>query len=116
MRLFADTNIVAPAVRTLRQLGHDVLYSTERAVDRGDAALLAEALSEQRIFITKDHDIGALIFRDGAKHAGIVLIDDLASVSEETRLLVAILQSYEGELTGGAFVRADANGAQIVRT
>jgi uncharacterized protein with PIN domain len=30
MRLFADTNIVAPAVRALRLDGYDVVYSAER--------------------------------------------------------------------------------------
>ena len=45
MRLFADTNIVAPAVRILRQSGHDVVYSAERSPDPGDVALLAEAFA-----------------------------------------------------------------------
>ena len=60
MRLFADTNIVALAVRALRDAGHDVIYSAERPVDPGDDALLAEAAAADRLFITKDHDTGAL--------------------------------------------------------
>lgn len=115
MRLFADTNIVAPAVRALRQDGHDVVYSAERLADPGDAALLAEAFGEGRVFLTKDHDIGALVFRDHAQHAGVVLIDDLASVQSETQLLLEILQVHAEALVAGAFVRGDANGAEIVR-
>lgn len=113
MRLFADTNIVAPAVRTLRQAGHDVIYSAERPTDPGDAVLLAEAFADSRVFITKDHDIGALVFRDGAPHAGVLLIDDLASVEDETALLLACLESHGPALVSGAFVRAGASGAHL---
>ena len=116
MRLFADTNIAAPAVRTLRQDGHDVIYSAERSVDPGDAALLAEAHADERVFVTKDHDIGALVFRDGARHAGVLLIDDLANVAEETRLLQACVSSHGDDLAAGAFVRADALSANIVKS
>lgn len=115
MRLFADTNIVAPAVHSLRNLGHDVVYSAERAVDPSDAVLLAEAFSDRRVFVTKDHDIGALVFRDGVQHCGVLLIDDLANVADETQLLLAALQSHGDALTGGAFVRAEADGVQSVR-
>jgi predicted nuclease of predicted toxin-antitoxin system len=116
VRLLADTNIVAPAVRALRQDGHDVIYSAERNIDPGDAALLAEANDDRRIFLTKDHDIGALVFRDGAQHAGVLLIDDLASVVEETRLLRHCLQSHASELAAGAFVRANADGAHVAKS
>lgn len=115
MRLFADTNIVAPAVRALRADGHDVIYSGERPADPGDAALLAEAFADRRVFVTKDHDVGALVFRDGAPHAGVLLIDDLGSVAEETALLRSSLRSYGDALAGGAFLRVDATGARIGR-
>ena len=113
MRLFADTNIVAPAVRALREDGHDVVYSAERPSDPGDAALLAEAYADRRVFVTKDHDIGALVFRDAAPHAGVLLIDDLADVAAETALLRACLQSHGEQLAAGAFVRADASRIQV---
>lgn len=71
MRLFADTNITAPAVRALRAAGHDVVHSAEWPADPGDAVLLQEAFAHGRVFVTKDHDIGMLVFRDSAQHAGI---------------------------------------------
>lgn len=114
MRLFADTNVVSPAVRALREDGHDVVYSAERSSDPGDAALLAEAHADRRIFITKDHDIGALVFRDSAPHAGVLLIDDLANIAGEIDLLRACLQSHRAALAEGAFVRADASGVRLV--
>ena len=106
MRLFADTNIVAPAVRALRDAGHDVLYSAERSIDPGDEALLAEAAADGRVFLTKDHDIGALVHRDGQPHAGVLLLDDLGNAAGETALIFEILDREGARLAAGAFFRA----------
>lgn len=114
MRIFADANIVAPGVRALRDDGHDVVYAAERPADPGDAALLAEACGDGRVFVTKDHDLGVLVFRDGALHAGILLIDDLGGVAAETALLRGALADFADDLAGGAFVRATLNGVRVV--
>lgn len=106
MRLFADTNIVAPEVRALREAGHDVIYSAERPTDPGDSALLAEATADGRVFLTKDHDIGALVHRDGQPHAGVLLLDDLGSADGETELILAILDREGERLVAGVFLRA----------
>lgn len=106
MRLFADTNIVAPAVRALREAGHDVTYSAERPTDPGDEALLAEATADGRVFLTKDHDIGALVHRDGQPHAGVLLLDDLGSAAAETELILASLAREGERLVAGVFLRA----------
>jgi predicted nuclease of predicted toxin-antitoxin system len=98
----------------MRTDGHDVVYIAERAVDPGDAAILAEAHAARRVLISKDHDIGALVFRDGAPHAGVVLLDDLGDVTAETKLLLAVLTSFGAALLQGAFVRSSRDGSQIV--
>ena len=105
MRLFADSNIVAPAVRALRAAGHDVIYAAERAVDPGDEALLAEAVSEGRVFLTKDHDIGALVHRDGQAHAGVMLLDDLGDPEAETAMILVALERDGTLLDTGIFLR-----------
>jgi predicted nuclease of predicted toxin-antitoxin system len=114
MRLLADSNIVAPAVSALRFDGHDVEYAGERSSDPGDAALLEEAAHGGRVFVTKDHDIGALVFQHGARHSGVLLIDDFGSSARETDLLRQALRTAGNELSGGAFVRAGARGVKIV--
>lgn len=68
-----------------------MLYSAERRIDPGDEALLREATSDKRVLITKDHDIGKLVFRDDVQHAGVFLIDDLGDAYEETGLLVRLM-------------------------
>ena len=114
MRLLADTNVVAIAVRALRAAGHDVDYIGERAIDPGDAAILAEAQTTSRVLLTKDNDISTLVFRDKATHAGVLLIDDLGSAAAETTLLAAAISRWEAQLTAGGFVRAGAWGSKIV--
>ncbi len=110
MRLFADTNITAPAVRALRKAGHDVIYSAERPADPGDAALLAEAAATGRIFITKDHDIGQLVFAAGAVHSGVLLTDDLGDPADEAALLVTAVEQHAADLAASAFLRLEASG------
>jgi predicted nuclease of predicted toxin-antitoxin system len=116
VRVLADTNIVAAAVRALRADGHDVDYIAERPEDPGDAAILAEALRTRRVLITKDFDIGALVYRDSCKHAGVVLVDDLGDVLAETELLRATLGSFASELLAGAFLRAGQDGMRVARS
>jgi predicted nuclease of predicted toxin-antitoxin system len=112
VRLFADTNITSQTVRALRAAGHDVVYSAERSADPGDAALLEEARADGRVFITKDRDIGTLVFRDDAIHSGILLIDDLGAPDAEAALLPRLVTAYEAELLSGQFLRVDLDSVR----
>jgi predicted nuclease of predicted toxin-antitoxin system len=110
VRILADTNIVAQAVRNLRDTGHDIVHAAEFAVDPGDASLLAQAVSEDRVFLTKDHDIGALVYRDLHRHCGVLLVDDLGDASAESALIFAALSGHSAALIAGAFLRAGPGG------
>jgi predicted nuclease of predicted toxin-antitoxin system len=109
VRILADSNIVARAVRDMRQAGHDVVYAGERAKDPGDEALLAEAAAETRVFITKDHDIGALVHRDEHPHSGVLLLDDLGDAAAEAELILFVLSTHQVQLSGGVFLRAGSD-------
>jgi predicted nuclease of predicted toxin-antitoxin system len=109
VRLLADTNIVAQAVRALRERGHDVVYAAERPADPGDQALLTEAALQGRAFLTKDHDIGALVHRDQRPHAGVLLLTDLGNAAAETELILRTFSSHHDKLAARAFLRADEN-------
>ena len=106
MRFLADSNIVAQAVRALRAAGHDVLYLGERTTDPGDQAFLAEAVTEGRIILTKDHDVGVLVHRDLQLHSGVLLLDDLGDAATESDLILATLSSHGDRLAARAFLRA----------
>jgi predicted nuclease of predicted toxin-antitoxin system len=106
VRLLADSNIVARAVEALRAASHDVVYLGERTADPGDQALLAEAVAEGRIILTKDHDIGVLVHRDRQPHCGVLLLDDLGDAAAESGLILATLSSHRDRLAARAFLRA----------
>jgi predicted nuclease of predicted toxin-antitoxin system len=105
VRFLADSNIVAQAIRAMRAAGHDVVYLGERTADSGDQALLAEAVTEGRVVLTKDHDIGVLVHRDLQPHCGVLLLDDLGDAASETDLILATLSSHGGRLAARAFLR-----------
>jgi predicted nuclease of predicted toxin-antitoxin system len=106
VRLLADSNIVAQAVEALRAAGHDVVYLGERTADPGDQVLLAEAVAEGRIILTKDHDIGVLVHRDRQPHCGVLLLDDLGDAAAESGLILGALSSHHDRLVARAFLRA----------
>jgi predicted nuclease of predicted toxin-antitoxin system len=112
VRFLADSNIVAQAVRAMRAAGHDVVYLGERRPDPGDQALLAEAVGEGRIILTKDHDIGVLVHRDLQPHCGVLLLDDLGDAAAEAGLILATLSSHGDR----AFLRAGEAGIRESRT
>jgi predicted nuclease of predicted toxin-antitoxin system len=113
LRLFADSNITAPAVKAMRETGFDVVYSGERIFDPGDEALLAEAAADSRVFLTKDHDTGALVHRSLKRHAGVLLLDDLGDANAETDLILSVLATHGPMLASGAFVRVTATGVRM---
>ena len=115
MRLLAASNIVAQAVQAMRATGYDVVYLGERTADPGDDALLAEAVAEGRIILTKDHDIGVLIHRDLQPHRGVLLLDDLGDAAAETGLILAALSSHRDRLEARAFLRAGEAGIRESR-
>ncbi len=81
-------------MKAIREAGLEVVYSGERAVDPGDEALLAEAAAAGRVFLTKDHDIGALVHVSLKRHAGVLLIDDLGDAGAETELIVSVIATH----------------------
>jgi hypothetical protein len=96
----------------MRTAGHDVVYVGERTADPGDHALLAEAVTDGRVFLTKDHDIGALVHRDRRPHSGVLLVDDLGDAGAETRMILAAIAVHRDRLGAGAFLRATATGTR----
>jgi predicted nuclease of predicted toxin-antitoxin system len=115
VRFLADSNIVARAVHAMRAAGYDVVYVGERSADPGDAALLAEVAAEGRVFLTKDHDIGALVHRDSLPHRGVLLVDDLGDAVAESDLILDAISSHHDQLAASAFLRAGATGVRESR-
>jgi predicted nuclease of predicted toxin-antitoxin system len=75
MRLLANENVAHSVIRQLRESGHDVLSVKESMAGADDRAVLARAVTEQRVLLTFDKDFGELAFRSKlSAQCGIILI------------------------------------------
>ena len=89
---------------------HDVLSVYEQLPGSDDAAILERAVSEGRILVTADKDFGELIFRDGRRHSGVILLrlNDERSASK-VAVLDKLLKQYAVRLEGSFVVATEAN-------
>jgi predicted nuclease of predicted toxin-antitoxin system len=74
VNLFADESVERPVVDRLRQDNHDVVFVAELAPSITDDDVLRDANDRNAVLVTADKDFGELVFRQGAVHAGVVLL------------------------------------------
>ena len=91
------------AVEHLRSYGHDVFWSGNLSPDPGDEAILQQALEEQRILVTLDKDFGELVFLRGQRHAGIIRLVEVPSLSQAEAIHSIVAQHGE-LLADGAII------------
>lgn len=78
-RFYANENLPAELVTTLRRLGHDVLTSYEAGnANQGipDEQVLTTATADHRVVITLNRDDFLALHRRGEAHSGIVVCKD----------------------------------------
>ena len=67
MRFLADQDVHAITIAFLNGLGHDVVRAAQLGLaTAADAELLRVAHEQERIFVTRDRDFGALVFVQGS--------------------------------------------------
>jgi predicted nuclease of predicted toxin-antitoxin system len=95
MRWIADENVSGTVIRTLHELGHDVLSVKELMRGAGDPKILALAQAERRVVVTHDKDFGELAFRFGLPAACGVILFRLSGVdpASDNRRMLEVLQS-----------------------
>ncbi|HYD87805.1 MAG TPA: DUF5615 family PIN-like protein [Vitreimonas sp.] len=113
-KLLLDSCVAKDVAVRLRADGHDVATVTERGVDPGDPMILASAASEGRAIVTIDHDFGTLVFRDGAKHLGVLRLRQLGAVALAARAS-EIVALYGDDLEAGAFVTDDGDRVRVTK-
>ena len=99
----------------LRQAGHDVVEARERHPDPGDQALLAWAVSEERILVTIDTDFGDLVFAYALPHCGLVRLPDVPA-DQRITLMGRVLASYSHDLEAKSIVTIRGERIRISRT
>jgi predicted nuclease of predicted toxin-antitoxin system len=94
VRLLADENIPLETIRALRSAGHDVYSAAESAPGAPDAHHIEQAIRDDRLIITFDHDFGELaIRRERRPAAGVLLLRFTPAKAEDVTELVAALLS-----------------------
>ena len=89
-RFYANENLTAELVETLRQLGHDVLTSYEagNANQRiPDDQVLTTATAEGRAVLTFNRDDFLALHRSGLDHSGIVVCKDDSNIGDLGKVL-----------------------------
>lgn len=100
-QFLADESCDALIVRTLRALGHDVLYIAEQAPSETDASILNQGHQQQRIIITEDRDFCELVYRDVQPTYGIVLVRIAAfHRAKKADQITTLVNEYRDELSG----------------
>ena len=74
MKFLADESCPGPAIRALREAGHDVIAIAETAAGATDEEVLDRSLIEGRVLITEDRDFGNLVYARGRQSAGVILL------------------------------------------
>jgi predicted nuclease of predicted toxin-antitoxin system len=105
MRFLFDNDVYAVTAQFLRGLGHDVVTVAGIGLAQAvDTDLLEEARQQQRIFVTRDRDFGALVFVHGMG-PGVLYLRMLPSTQGAVhRELERVLQRYTEDELAKAFV------------
>jgi predicted nuclease of predicted toxin-antitoxin system len=103
LRFLVDENLGASLASHLKALGHDAVPVSERARGASDEQVLALAVKEQRILVTEDKDFGALVFRRGMPHAGLLLVRLRRSMPAQVRVAIEAAITAGGDRLQGRF-------------
>jgi predicted nuclease of predicted toxin-antitoxin system len=104
MRFLADESCDFRVVRALRVAGHDVKAVIEITPGAEDAAVIAMAAGERRVFVTEDRDFGQMIYAAGQPNAGVILIRFPATRRAGLPSMVVDLVAKHGDKLDGRFV------------
>jgi predicted nuclease of predicted toxin-antitoxin system len=74
LKVIVDVGVGAAVEKVLRELGHDVVSVRDLDPRMDDRKIVARAADEERLVVTMDKDFGELVFREGTRHAGVLLL------------------------------------------
>lgn len=104
LRFLADESCDFAIVRSLRDVGHDVVAVSEYTQRSRDDELMAQAHREKRILLTEDKDFGWLVFVSHADTSGVILFRFPGNVRQSMAQAAAELAREQGTALHGAFV------------
>lgn len=113
-KLLLDSCVALAVLQRLQADGHDIVNVLERGADPGDASILDIAVAEGRAIITIDTDFGMLVFREGAKHAGVLRLRQLPA-AELAKRASELVRGYGDDLEIHAFVTDDGDSVRVTK-
>ena len=112
MRLLVDACAGQRLTGQLRTAGHDVAFVGDWSKDPGDDEILAFALEERMVVLTRDKDFGTLAVRDKMPSCGIIRLVGLPP-SREISLCLRVLAQHESELERGALITIESHRIRV---
>jgi predicted nuclease of predicted toxin-antitoxin system len=105
MKFLADQDVYAVTIGFLRELQHDVVTAAQLGMSTAkDLQLLRTAHDQDRIFITRDRDFGALVFVQ-ASGPGVIYLRILPSTQQAVHAeLARALTLYSKQQLQSSFV------------
>ena len=105
MKFLADQDVYAITIGFLSGLGHDIVRAAEFGLAQADdAELLRVAREQERVFVTRDRDFGALVFVRGSG-PGVIYLRILPSTQNAVHAeLERVLTSYSEKELHASFV------------
>lgn len=114
MRFLVDRCAGTRLARWLADSGHDVADASGWASDPGDAAILQQALTEDRILITIDQDFGLLVFAEERPHRGLIRLPDCSS-AKRIAIIEDLLARHRADLEQRAVITVRGGRVRISR-
>ena len=113
MQFLIDACVAGAVVQALRNAGFDVEWVAEWERDPGDRAILRHAHKTARIFVTRDKDFGALIFRDKQPHSGVLRIAGEMKYAEQVESVLQAIRIYAGALERCCLVTVGTDSVRV---
>ena len=115
MKFLVDECTGPVVAQWLQQFNYNVFSVYEQCRGLDDQSVLEQSVTESRILITNDKDFGELIFREGKKHRGIILLrlEDERN-KNKIEVISRLLEQYADQLPGNFVVVTETN-VRIIR-
>ena len=104
MKFLIDVCADSKSLRdALAHMGYEFVRAAEIDPKAADDALLAIALSEQRVLLTEDKDFGELVFVRRLPHPCIVRFIEMRA-SDKGRVIAELINRHAGSMRPGTMI------------
>jgi len=103
LKVIVDVGVGAAVEEVLRELGHDVFAVRNLDPRMDDREIVARAADEGRLVVTMDKDFGELVFREDARHAGVLLLRLEGATGDEKASVIRYVFEEHADLLSDHF-------------